>query len=602
MGDQQGAERKLPDPLELSRTMTEIAEQSQRLVTDFLQKQSQANGDAFGMSDPLNIGQAFLEMTARLMAQPEKLVQAQMSLWSDYMNLWQTTARRMMGGPAEPVIAPAPDDRRFKDAAWQDNELFDFVKQSYLLTARWLQTTVREVEGLDDKTARKVEFYTRQFVDAIAPTNFLMTNPEVLRVTIESKGENLLNGLKNMLGDLERGKGELKISMTDQDAFEIGRNVAITPGKVVFQNDLMQLIQYNPLTEQVYRRPLLIIAPWINKYYILDLREKNSFIRFAVAQGHTVFVISWVNPDEKLARKSFEDYMLEAPLAALDAIEKATGEPDANVIGYCLGGTLLAATLAWLAAKKKADRVASATFLTTLTDFKEPGDLGVFIDEEQLQSLEARMSEKGFLEGDAMANTFNMLRANDLIWSFVINNYLLGKEPFPFDLLYWNSDSTRMPAAMHSFYLRKMYQENKLVQPGGITLAGVPIDLRKIRTPAFMLSTREDHIAPWKTTYALTQLVSGPIRFVLSASGHVAGVVNPPENSKYHHWVNDTNPPNPDDWFATATQCPGSWWTEWARWISTFGGDKVPARRPGDGKLKVLEDAPGSYVKVRAGS
>jgi polyhydroxyalkanoate synthase len=602
MGDQQGAERKLPDPLELSRTMTEIAEQSQRLVTDFLQKQSQANGDAFGMSDPLNIGQAFLEMTARLMAQPEKLVQAQMSLWSDYMNLWQTTARRMMGGPAEPVIAPAPDDRRFKDAAWQDNELFDFVKQSYLLTARWLQTTVKDVEGLDDKTARKVEFYTRQFVDAIAPTNFLMTNPEVLRVTIESKGENLLNGLKNMLGDLERGKGELKISMTDQDAFEIGRNVAVTPGKVVFQNDLMQLIQYNPLTEQVFRRPLLIIAPWINKYYILDLREKNSFIRFAVSQGHTVFVISWVNPDEKLARKSFEDYMLEAPLAALDAIEKATGEPDANVIGYCLGGTLVAATLAWLAAKKKADKIASATFLTTLTDFKEPGDLGVFIDEEQLQSLEARMSEKGFLEGDAMANTFNMLRANDLIWSFVINNYLLGKEPFPFDLLYWNSDSTRMPAAMHSFYLRKMYQENKLVQPGGITLAGVPIDLRKIKTPTFMLSTREDHIAPWKTTYALTQLVSGPIRFVLAASGHIAGVVNPPESGKYHHWVNDKNPPNPEDWLATSTQRPGSWWPEWASWVSTFGGDKVPARQPGDGKLKVIEDAPGSYVKVRSGS
>ncbi|HWA45386.1 MAG TPA: class I poly(R)-hydroxyalkanoic acid synthase [Hypericibacter adhaerens] len=602
MGDQQGEERKLPDPMELSRTMTEIAEQSQRLVADFLQRQSHANGDAFGMSDPLNIGQAFLEMTARLMAQPEKLVQAQMSLWHDYMNLWQTTARRLMGEPAEPVIAPAPDDRRFKDSAWQDNELFDFVKQSYLLTARWLQSTVHHVEGLDGKTQQKVEFYTRQFVDAIAPTNFLLTNPEVLRATVETHGENLVNGLKNLLGDLERGKGELKISMTDQDAFEIGRNVAITPGKVVFQNDLMQLLQYNPTTEQVYRRPLLIIAPWINKYYILDLREKNSFIRFAVSQGHTVFVVSWVNPDEKLAQKTFEDYMMEAPLAALDAIREATGEPDANVIGYCLGGTLVASTLAWLWAKKKADRIASTTFLTTLTDFKEPGDLGVFIDEEQLQSLEARMNEKGYLEGSAMANTFNMLRANDLIWSFVINNYLLGKEPFPFDLLYWNSDSTRMPAAMHSFYLRKMYQENRLVQPGGITLAGVPIDLRKIKTPIFMLSTREDHIAPWKTTYALTQLVSGPIRFVLAASGHIAGVVNPPEAAKYHHWVNDKNPPDPEQWLATATQRPGSWWPEWARWIADFGGEKIPARKPGDGKLKVIEDAPGSYVKVRAGS
>jgi len=599
MADQQGAERKLPDPLELSRTMASIAEASQRLVSDFMARQS-SGADGAQDRDPLNIGQAFLEMTARLMSDPAKLVQAHMSLWNDYMNLWQATARRMMGQETEPVIEPGPDDRRFKDAAWQENNLFDFVKQSYLLTARWLQSTVREVDGLDDKTAKKVDFYTRQFVDAIAPSNFVMTNPEVLRATVETHGENLVNGLKHLLEDLERGKGRLSIKMTDLDAFEVGKNVAVTPGKVVYRNDLIELLQYEPTTKEVAKRPLLIIPPWINKFYILDLREKNSLIRWATAQGQTVFVISWVNPDEKLAAKTFEDYMAEGTLAALDAMEQATGEPDANVIGYCLGGTLLASTLAWLEAKKQSKRIASATFLATLVDFKDPGDLGVFIDEEQLQSLEAKMAEKGYLEGAHMATTFNMLRANDLIWSFVINNYLLGKEPFPFDLLYWNSDSTRMPAAMHSFYLRKMYQENKLVEPGGIALKGVPIDLRTIKTPVFILSTREDHIAPWKTTYAATQLYKGPVKFVLAASGHIAGVVNPPESGKYPHWTNDKLPADPDEWLKTATEHPGSWWPAWAEWVKAFANGRVTARKPGDGRLKVLGDAPGSYVKVMA--
>jgi len=598
MTDQQGAERKLPDPAELSRTMASIAETSQRLVADFLARQR--DGDKDQDPDPLNIGQAFFEMTARLMSDPAKLVQAQMTLWQDYMNLWQATARRMMGQESAPVISPQPDDRRFKDAAWQENELFDFVKQSYLLTARWLQSTVSQVEGLDDKTAKKVDFYTRQFVDALAPSNFALTNPEVLRETVASNGENLVNGLKNLLGDLERGKGRLAIKMTDPQAFEVGKNVAITPGKVVFRNDLIELLQYEPTTKDVAKRPLLIMAPWINKFYILDLREKNSFIRWTVAQGQTVFVISWVNPDEKLAAKSFEDYMVEGPLAALDAIEKITGEPDANVLGYCLGGTLLSATLAWLEAKKQAKRVASATFLTTLVDFKEPGDLGVFIDEEQLQSLEAKMAEKGYLEGADMATTFNMLRSNDLIWSFVVNNYLLGKEPFPFDLLYWNSDSTRMPAAMHSFYLRKMYQENRLSKPGGIKLKGVPIDVTTIKTPTFILSTREDHIAPWKTTYAATQLYSGKIKFVLAASGHIAGVVNPPESKKYSHWTNDKLPADPEAWLATAKETPGSWWPSWAEWLGQFANGKIAARKPGAGKTKVLGDAPGTYVKTRA--
>jgi polyhydroxyalkanoate synthase len=595
MADQQGAEGKIPDPVELSRTMAGIAERSQRLVAEFLRGEA-CNG--LGMADPLNIGSAFLEMTARMMADPAKLLQSQLNLWQAHMDLWQSATRRMLGEDTTPAATPAADDRRFKDAAWQENQLFDFIKQSYLLTARWMQQTVRNVDGLDDKTSKKVDFYTRQFVDAMAPSNFVLTNPEVLRTTVESGGENLLKGLEHLLEDLERGKGKLHIKMTDLEAFRIGENIALTPGKVIYQNDLMQLLQYTPTTPKTYRRPLLIMPPWINKYYILDLREKNSFIRWAVAQGFTVFVISWVNPDEKLAAKTFEDYMLEGPLAALDAIEKATGEPDANVIGYCLGGTLLAATLAYMAAKND-KRVASATFFTTLVDFKEPGELGVFIDEEQLAALEARMSEKGYLEGSAMANTFNMLRANDLIWSFVVNNYLLGKDPFPFDLLYWNSDSTRMPAAMHSFYLRRMYQENKLVAPGGITLKGVPLDLRRVKTPTYILSTREDHIAPWVATYAATQLYKGPVRFVLAASGHVAGVVNPPDANKYGYWTNDELPADAPAWLAGAKQNPGSWWVDWAAWAAKHSGPKVPARKPGDGKLKPIEDAPGSYVKER---
>jgi polyhydroxyalkanoate synthase len=385
--------------------------------------------------------------------------------------------------------------------------------------------------------------------------------------------------------------------MTDAHAFELGRNVAATPGRVVYQNDLIQLIQYAPATPRVKRRPLLIIPPWINKFYILDLRPKNSFIRWAVAEGHTVFVISWVNPDERLAAKSFADYMREGPLTALDGIERATGDRQVNAIGYCLGGTLLAATLAFMAAKGDT-RIASATFLVTMVDFAQAGELAVFIDEEQLTALEERMSRKGYLEASDMATTFNMLRANDLIWSFVVNNYLLGKSAFPFDLLYWNADATRMPAAMHSFYLRKMYQENLLAKPGGITLDGVPIDLGRITVPAFLLSTREDHIAPWRSTYAATQLYSGPVKFVLSASGHIAGVVNPP-GGKYGHWENDRNPPSPEEWLATATARPDSWWPTWARWIAGHDGDDVPAREPG-GEHAPLEDAPGSYVRVRA--
>jgi polyhydroxyalkanoate synthase subunit PhaC len=590
----QAADFKLPDPAAINRSMADIAERSQRLVSEWLKRQTEE-----GVStDSMSVGRAFMEMTARLMANPARLMQAQMGFWQDYVTLWQNTTRRMMGMETSPVVNPSDGDRRFRDDAWKDNEVFDFIKQSYLLSARFVQDVVTQVDGLDKHTAQKVDFYARQFIDAMSPSNFLLTNPEVLRKTAETGGENLLKGLNNLLNDLERGKGQLRIKMTDFDAFNVGENIGVSAGKVVYQNDLMQLIQYTPTTETVLKRPLLIGPPWINKFYILDLRPKNSFVRWAVAQGHTVFVISWVNPDERLAAKGFEDYMKEGYLAALDAIEQATGEREVNAIGYCLGGTLLASTLAYMAAKGD-DRIKTATFFVTMMDFQEAGELGVFIDEEQLRVLEDKMNKRGYLEGSEMATTFNMLRANDLIWSFVVNNYLLGNDPFPFDLLYWNADSTRMPARMHSFYLRKMYQENMLAQANGIALDGVPIDLARIKTPAYFLSTREDHIAPWKSTYRGTQLLGGPTRFVLAASGHIAGVVNPPDGGKYGHWINKEVPPDPDTWLQGATEMAGSWWPDWQRWVTSFAKAQVPARHPGDQGLQAIEDAPGSYVKVR---
>lgn len=599
MTDQSAGKNQEVDETQISETMADIAERSQRLLQDFMNRHSQPGNGSVGINDPLNVGNAFMELTSRMMTQPHKLVEANMNLWQDYMRLWQNTASRMMGQDTDPVVEPGRDDRRFKNEAWE-SEVFDFVKQSYLLTSNYIEGAVSDVDGLDDKTQKKVEFFTKQFVDALSPTNFVMTNPEVLQTTIDSHGENLVNGLRNLLEDLERGDGKLNIKMTDTEAFEVGKNVATTPGKVVYRNDLMELIQYTPTTEKVNKTPLLICPPWINKFYILDLREKNSFIKWAVEQGNTVFVISWVNPDRELAMKTFADYMLEGPLAAIDAIKEATGEDKVNAIGYCIGGTLLATTLAYMAAKK-IDRVNSATFFTTMVDFEEAGDLGVFIDDTSIDNLESKMNERGYLEGSEMASTFNMMKANDLVWSFVVNNYLLGKDPFPFDLLYWNSDSTRMPAAMHSFYLRNMYLDNKLAQPGGIEIDGVKLDLRKIKVPTYIISTREDHIAPWIPTYKATQIYSGKIRFVLSASGHIAGVVNPPAAGKYCYWTNPETPADPNKWLEKAEQHEGSWWPNWDKWIKENSAKtKVAARTPGDGKLKPLCDAPGEYVTMKA--
>src|SRR3954462_12864082 len=586
---------------ELAKVAQQVAERSSRILGDFARKQAESMSAA--LRDEMGIAKAFMDLYSRMAADPALVASATMKLWAEQMRLLQSSWMKMLGMPSAPVAEPAKGDWRFKDEEWSKNFLFDYIKQSYLIAARNIQHAVAQVEGLSPESEKKVAFFTRQYVDALAPSNFLLTNPQVLRETLASGGQNLVRGLNNLLADIEKGGGELRISMTDETAFQLGRNVATSPGKVVFQTELMQLIQYQPSTGQVYRRPLVIIPPWINKYYILDLREKNSFIRWAVAQGHTVFVVSWVNPDARLAQKGFDDYMTEGALAALDAAERITGERDVNVIGYCLGGTLLGATLGYLAANED-DRVKSATFFVSLLDFSQPGELGVFIDEEQVASLEKKMNQRGYLEGSEMAGTFNLLRANDLVWSFVVNNYLLGKDPFPFDLLYWNADSTRMPARMHSFYLRNMYLKNLLGVPGGISLDGVPIDLSRVNVPSYFISTVEDHIAPWKTTYKGARYLGGPVRFVLGGSGHLACVVNPPAAQKSHFWTNAAVAGTADEWLASAKQQPGSWWDDWARWIDRQNADepKVPARKPGDGALKVLEDAPGSYAMLRLGA
>jgi polyhydroxyalkanoate synthase len=577
-----------------AKMLHEVAERSSRILTEFGQKHFEQTLSS-AVKDELGIAKAYMDLYSRLLMDPSALAAASVNFWIDSMRLWQASWLKMLGQDPAPVVQPAKGDARFKDAEWSENFLFDYLKQSYLIAARHIQHAVAGVQGLPEDSQKKIAFFTRQYVDALAPSNFAATNPQVLRETLASGGQNLIKGLNNLLADIEKGEGQLRISMTDEEAFQLGRNVATTPGKVVFQNDLLQLIQYQPSTSTVFRRPLLIIPPWINKYYILDLREKNSFIKWSVDQGHTVFVVSWVNPDAKLAGKGFDDYLTEGALAAMDAVASATGERQLNVIGYCLGGTLLGTALAWLAATGDA-RVASATFFVSLLDFSQPGELGVFIDEAQVDNLERRMNERGYLEGSEMASTFNLLRANDLVWSFVINNYLMGKDPFPFDLLYWNSDSTRMPARMHSFYLRNMYLKNLLGVPGGIELAGVKMDLSKVKVPAYFISTAEDHIAPWKTTYRGAKYLGGPVRFVLGGSGHIAGIVNPPAARKYHYWTNDAFPGTADEWLQSATQHPGSWWEDWQRWMQAQnGGDKVPARIPS----KAIEDAPGAYVTLR---
>ncbi len=583
--------KKAIDPVALGQALAAAVDRSLPLLKDYMEKHK-AELHTASMEPFVELQERITAFMAVLMTNPRRLAELQMEYWKQWAGLWHNALAKMHGEKIDPVYKPAPGDRRFRSDEWNENVLFDFIKQSYLMTSQWMQNVVRTTEGLDEDVLNKLDFYTRQFADAMAPTNFLLTNPDVLRETIRSGGENLVKGLENLIEDMERGGGQVKISVTDYQAFRPGKNLAVTKGGVVYQNDLMQLIQYEPTTDKAFKTPLLIIPPWINKYYILDLRPENSFVKWLTDQGHTVFIVSWVNPDASHAKKRFEDYMHEGVIDALSQIEKITGEKAANVIGYCIGGTLLTITLAWMKSKGMADRIKSATFLTTLIDFKEAGELKLFTDKKQIESMEKEMAEKGVLSGNHLQKTFAMLRANDMIWSFVINNYLMGKEPFPFDLLYWNEDSTNMPCAMHSFYLRKMYLENKLIEPEGLEIEGDKIDVRDIDTPAYFLSTREDHIAPWKATYSGYSAFTGPKKFTLSASGHVAGVVNPPASGKYCYWTSGENTPSPEKWLSHAAENKGSWWIDWQGWIEGYAGPKVTAR---DVKSPV-EPAPGSYA------
>ena len=551
------------------------------------------------MTDDYGIHTAFTSLSEQLLSDPEKLSNSTTQFWQEQLNLWEKWIN------SDPTVVKKPDiekvDSRFRSKLW-DTWLFDYVRNAYLLTAEHLQKTVNDIDSLDERTARKVKFFTKQYVDAMSPTNFAALNPDVLKATVDSNGGNLLSGLNNLLDDLKKGKGELAIKMVDPNAFELGKDVATTDGKVVYQNELMQLIQYQPTTKSVLETPLLIIPPWINKYYILDLTPRNSFIKWAIHQGHTVFVISWVNPDTRHSHKTFDDYLVEGPLAALDVIDKRCKTNTTNLVGYCLGGTLTAVLLGWLKSNKQEKRVNSTTFFTSMIDFNEPGELGVFVDPEGVDALEKRMASKGYLEASEMASTFNMLRSNDLIWSFVVNNYLLGKDPVPFDLLFWNSDATRMPAKMHSYYLRNMYIHNKLREPKGLTIAGRSIDLSTVTTPCYFISAKDDHIAPWKSTFSGAKLFGGKVRFVLGGSGHIAGIVNPPVANKYCFWANDELTHEAESWLQNADRFDGSWWSDWSIWISSQGSRTVNARKIRNNRTNPFEKAQGYYDKPKPDS
>jgi len=532
------------------------------------------------------------------LSDPQRAVELQTSLGRAYLDLWAGAVKRMAGEPAEPAAAPDVKDKRFADPEWSQNQFFDFLKQAYLLTAHWGERLVNDAAGVDQHTKAKAAFYVKQIANAISPSNFVLTNPELLRETLSSNADNLVRGMHMLTEDIKAGHGNLKIRQSDASKFALGHNIALTPGKVIFQNDLIQLIQYTATTAKVLKAPLLIVPPWINKFYILDLTPEKSYIKWCVDQGLTVFVISWVNPDARQANKSFEQYMREGVLAALDAIETATGEKKVHTIGYCVGGTLLAITLAYLAATKK-NRVLSATMFAAQVDFTNAGDLLVFVDKERIESMEAHMKEQGYLEGSRMATAFNLLRSNDLIWPYVVNNYMRGKKPFPFDILYWNADATRMPAANHLFYLRNCYLDNNLAK-GKMEIGGIKLDLRKVKVPIYNLATREDHIAPAKSVLFGSKFFGGPVKFVLAGSGHIAGVVNPPGKAKYQYWTGDEpHGADLDAWMKSAKEHPGSWWPDWLAWLKGDKPTMVPAREIGGGKLTPIEDAPGTYVKVR---
>lgn len=585
------------NPEAFAQNLAKTLENAGKALAAYLEPREKGQVKQDGTDELTGIIKTLAQVGEYWISDPERAVAAQSRLMNGYINLWNSSLKRMMGESAEPAATAPSRDKRFADPDWNNNQYFDFIKQLYLITSKWAEDLVLDAKDLDEHTRHKAEFYVNQISNALSPSNFLMTNPELLRLTVESNGENLVKGMQHLVEDIRAGGGDLKIRQTDLSKFALGENLGLTPGKVIAQNDVCQVIQYEPSTPQVLKRPLLIVPPWINKFYILDLTPEKSFIKWCVDQGHTVFVISWVNPDARQAEKSFEHYMKEGILNTLDLIKRATKQEEVNAIGYCVGGTLLAVTLAYMAATGD-NRIASATFFTTQVDFTHAGDLKVFVDEEQIALLEKKMAEHGYLDGSKMAAAFNMLRSNDLIWSYVVNNYLKGKDPFPFDLLYWNSDSTRMPAANHSFYLRNCYLENNLAR-GRLEIGGQKLDLSKVKIPVYNLATREDHIAPPQSVFLGCSCFGGPVSYVLSGSGHIAGVVNPPAKNKYQYWTGPQPGGKLEDWLGKAEENPGSWWPHWDAWIREQDGELVKARKPGANRIKILEDAPGSYVRTR---
>jgi len=592
------AEAAAPDFDQFAQNMGRLVEEYGKVTAAYLKPLERGEAKTGQADEASDMVKTLGRVAERWVNDPSKIIEAQASLTGDFMNLWSAALKRASGEEVAPIAEPDKRDGRFKDPDWTNHPTFDFIKQAYLIGSRWAETMVDKADDLDPHTREKARFYIKQIAGALSPTNFVATNPELLRETMQQNGENLVRGMKMYAEDVEAGGGELKIRQSDGGAFEVGVNIATTPGKVIFRNEIIELIQYAPSTPQVLKRPLLIVPPWINKFYILDLNPEKSFIRWCVAQGLTVFCISWVNPDARHAAKDFESYMREGIFAALDTIEEATGEKKVSAIGYCVGGTLLGVTLAYMAAVRD-KRIESATFFTTQVDFSQAGELSVFVDEEQIRAIEEQMARTGYLDGARMAGAFNMLRPNDLIWSYAVNNYLKGKAPTPFDLLYWNADSTRMPAANHSFYLRNCYLDNKLSK-GEMRIGGKSLDLRQVTIPIYNLAAREDHIAPAQSVFNGSQCFGGPVEHVVAGSGHIAGVVNPPAKVKYQYWTGGPAKGRYADWLAKAEEHPGSWWPHWFGWIEDQAPKKVPAREPGGGKLKALADAPGTYVKIKA--
>jgi polyhydroxyalkanoate synthase len=587
----------IPNPEEFAANLLKAYEAGSEALMRMSERPDAASGPYSPASEMSAATKTLGELARVWLSDPARLAQAQVEFFRHFGELWNNVLMRMFGMPVAPLIEPNPGDNRFKDPEWTSNPFFDFCKQAYLLACKAAEDRLAETEGMSDRDRHRAEFYLRQVTSAYSPSNFLATNPEVLRETFRTNGANLVEGVKLLATDMDRSTDLMRISQTDTTAFELGKNLGTTPGKVVFQNRLLQLIQYTPTTKQVREKPLLMVPPWINKFYILDLTPQKSYIKYIVDQGFTVFVVSWVNPGEDMADATFEDYMLEGILSATLAASQETGQDKINVLGYCVGGTALSTTLAYLA-KRGEDPFESCTLLTTQVDFSLAGDLLLFTDDDQLASLDELMTNRGFLDGSRMANVFNMMRPRDLIWPYIVNNYMLGKKPFPFDLLYWNQDSTRMAAACHKFYLREFYNHNALAN-GQMTIAGTPLDLSKIKLPIIEIATKEDHIAPAPSVYRGSKMFGGPVEFVLAGSGHIAGVVNPPDKVKYQYWTGgDRSAGELDGWIKGAKENPGSWWPYWIKWLNQRSGDMIPARKPG-ATLGVIEDAPGSYVKAR---